>query len=79
MTEEATEFPPPRELRGRRARKIWREIAPVASATGRLNAASRPFLLLLCRELARMYDEEDGADVDVRHVRDLARSFGVLK
>jgi hypothetical protein len=77
--------PPPRVLRGRRARAIWRSIASVASANGRLTRASEPLLIVLCRDMARVYREpnflhgERISDTELRRIKDLARMFGIVQ
>jgi hypothetical protein len=80
IEEDVAVLPPPRELRGRRARKIWREIAPAAGVSGRLTIATTPLLTVLCVLLAKI--QGDPANVDPQELKqasDLAHRFGVLR
>jgi hypothetical protein len=80
MTEKSGDLRPPRELRGRRARTIWRAIAPIASANGSLSVATAPLLMILCSSLAKVYDEPDHVfEGELRRMKDLAHAFGILK
>ena len=73
-------FRPPKALRGRRARMIWRRIAPIATENGTLTAASEPLMIILCCELAHVYVAPDEVfDGRLKRMRDLARAFGILK
>ena len=80
MSEDPQYFRPPRELRGRRERLLWRSIAPIASANGSLTDGTKPLLMILCCALAKAHAEPGNVwDVDVRKMRALAKNFGLLK
>jgi hypothetical protein len=79
-------FRPPRALRGRRERMLWRSIAPLAAANGRLTPATEPLLMVFVRALAQVYETPDYmlrsdriSDGDLKRMRDLAKSFGILQ
>jgi hypothetical protein len=78
-------FRPPRALRGRRERMLWRSIAPLAAANGRLTPATEPLLMVFVRALAQVYETPDMlhsdqiSDGDLKRMRDLAKSFGILQ
>jgi hypothetical protein len=71
-----TDINPPRALRGRRARRLWRHLAPVAAANGALSAVTAPLLASLCQKLA--YAEEEPGCVSSSHINDIARLTKLL-
>jgi len=62
---------------------LWRRIAPIARANGRLSAGTEPLLIVLCRTLATVYAKPDFvhgervSDAELRRIRDLLKSFGL--
>jgi hypothetical protein len=80
VSEETQDFRPPRALRGRRERLLWRSIAPVASANGTLSDGTKPLLMVLCVALAKAHADPDHVwDSDLKRLRALAKNFGLLK
>lgn len=74
-----TAMEPPRSLRGRRARALWREIAPQAAASGRLSTITAPLLATLCISVAAIESDPRAAQqADIRRVTELGRLFGIV-
>jgi hypothetical protein len=71
---------PPRQLRGRRARKIWRELAPRCYAAGTLNAGSCALLAVLCTVLTELGEDPSAANPhDVAQARAIGKSLGIFR
>lgn len=78
MTVKPAETQPPRRLRGRRARKFWRELAPQVASAGKLTAISALLLQRLCVLLGRIADDPD--DLFAGHIVEaerLAKNLGL--
>lgn len=80
MTEDPWKVPAPRTLRGRRARKLWSQLAPVCAQNGTLNAGSAQLLQVLCVLLANIGEDPDAVNsADLGQARALSRSFRILR
>jgi hypothetical protein len=80
MDENPPNFDPPRALKGRRARRIWRELAQVCDEAGNFHAATRPVLASYCIVLAVIEENPQEADhFDFEKARKLGRMLGLCR
>lgn len=69
---------PPSAVFGRRARRIWRDLAPICAQKGALNEASAVLLTFIANKVAAF--EENPEDFDVnewRELREIAKPLGI--
>jgi len=80
MTAESAEFRPPRELKGRRERRIWRALAQELVAREQFNASRKPFLSVYAVLLARIERDPAGAAYhDLLRARALGKALGLSR
>jgi hypothetical protein len=78
MAEKLAEIRPPRALKGRLERRLWRDTAQILAQSGRFHAASSPLLSALVIILAKIERNPAGAThFDIQRARGLARSLGL--
>lgn len=71
---------PPRTLRGRRERQLWRRLAPLCRAHETLNPGSEHLLQALVVLLVRISVDPDSVrEGEIKQARALSRSFGILR
>jgi hypothetical protein len=71
---------PPRTLRGRRERALWRRLAPLCRARETLNPGSEHLLQALVVLLVRISVDPDSVrEGEIKQARALSRSFGILR
>ena len=80
MIEQPAKIEPPRTRKGRRARRIWRELAPQLAAAERLNAGSRALLAVYASTIANIEaDPAEPSFFDLRDAKQLGRALGLTK
>lgn len=80
MSKVSAKFEPPRTLRGRRARRIWRELAAKLSATDQLHAGSSALLAVYADAVAKIEaDPNDASVYDLKEAQQLGRVLGLSK
>ena len=78
MIDRALKTQPPRRLRGRKARKFWRELSPLVTTGNTLHAIIEPQLACLCILLERVSgDPDDIHDDDLTKAEKLAKALGL--
>ena len=74
------DIPPPRSLKGRRARRIWRETSQLLDARGQYNAATGALLASFCTFCAEIEAAPDSAtQAEISRIRALGRALDLLK
>jgi hypothetical protein len=78
--EKPPDFTPPRALKGRKARRIWRDLAPKCDARGMFDAGSQQLLAVLCALLAEAGDDPSQANrEDLAQIRGIGRSLAIFR
>jgi hypothetical protein len=78
MDANRTKFEPPRTLRGRRARRIWRELAVKLAASDQLHAGTRALLTRYAVAVAAIEaDPEDSSVYEIKEAQRLGRARAV--
>jgi hypothetical protein len=71
---------PPRSLKGRRARKIWREMVRRCDDIGTFNTGTAQLLAVLCALLAEAGGDPSAANHgDLAQIRSIGRSLGIFR
>ena len=80
MSPKATKFDPPRTLKGRRARGIWRELAQKLAASDQLHAGTGA-LLAAYSSIIAIIEREPGeaSPFDLREAQRIGRALGLSK
>jgi hypothetical protein len=79
MDANRTKFEPPRTLKGRRARRIWRELAQKLAASDQLHAGTSALLAAYASAVVAIErDPEDCSRFDLDAAQRLGRALGVI-
>jgi hypothetical protein len=80
MNDEKPNFEPPRSLKGRKARQIWRQLAPRCDANGLFHAGTRVLLAAYAATCAEIDEDPAGAHgTDLDRARALGKALGLSR